>query len=276
VSQVQSETTAELIAVKRQLQGISTEFDAMLDHSNANTQGIINELADQMQEHRSEVSIQIERQKENLEKLTEAKTREVGSQLDQTKAKFVEIESKLNESAERQTLEPEASGAMHHSPPPSAHPTDDPARPEGIETSSGLVDGTVSCIHQPTTCHTVASHNSVNDRSVHANPTTKVSLSGYVTNSELPIPLYDDESETNPVFHLRHLEEFFQFRNVPKSLCLATACRSIIGHLSWQWIEAIAHRLTDYEAFKEAFLNTWWSKSKQSLVKCTLYQTKYD
>jgi hypothetical protein len=41
-------------------------------------------------------------------------------------------------------------------------------------------------------------------------------------------------------------------------------------------MEAIAHRLTDYETFKEAFLNTWWSKSKQSLVKCTLYQTRYD
>lgn len=41
-------------------------------------------------------------------------------------------------------------------------------------------------------------------------------------------------------------------------------------------MEAIAHRLKDYEAFKEAFLNTWWSKSKQSLVKCTLYQTRYD
>jgi hypothetical protein len=161
-------------------------------------------------------------------------------------------------------------------PPPSASPTGDPARPEGIETGGGMVDGTVSSIHPPTTCRTVASRSGVNDCAVHVNPTAEVSLSGYLTNSELPIPLYDDMSETNPVLHLRRLEEFFQFRNVPKSLWLTIACRSIIGHLSKQWIEAIAHRLTDYEAFKEAFLNTWWSKTKQPLVKCTLYQTKYD
>jgi exonuclease VII large subunit len=276
VSQVQSETAAELAAVKGQLQGMSTEFDARLDHSNANTQGLINELADQMQEHRSEVSVQMERQKESLEKLTEANTREVANQFDQMKAKFVEIESKLNVSAERQTLAPGASVVVHHSPPPSAAPTDGPTRTEAIETSSGTVDGTVSCNHPPTTGHTVTSHSGVNDCAEHANPTAEVSLSGYLTNSELPVPLFDDMSETNPVLHLRRLEEFFQFRNVPKSLWLTIACRSIIGHLSKQWIEAIAHRLADYEAFKEAFLNTWWSKTKQSLVKCTLYQTKYD
>jgi hypothetical protein len=73
----------------------------------------------------------MERQKESLEKLTE-------SQLNPIKAKFVEIESKLRESADRQILAPEARGTMQPSPPPSAGPTDGPARPEAIETSSGL------------------------------------------------------------------------------------------------------------------------------------------
>ncbi|PNF23350.1 hypothetical protein B7P43_G14060 [Cryptotermes secundus] len=36
------------------------------------------------------------------------------------------------------------------------------------------------------------------------------------------------------------------------------------------------HNVADYEAFKKACLNTWWSTSRQSLVKCTLYQSKYD
>jgi hypothetical protein len=252
VTQVQSETTAEFIAVKRQLQGLSTEFDARLDTTNANTQGLINELVDQMLGHQSEVLMQMERQKESLEKLTE-------SQLDQIKAKFVEIKDRLQETADKQTSATEAIGTMHHSPPPSAGPTDGPVRTEVIEMSSGLVDGTASCIHQPTTCHTVASNNSsMNEVNVHANPSAKVLLSSYLTNSELPIPLYDDALEINPVSHLRLLEEFFQFCNVPKSLC-GDSVRSIIGHLSKQWMEAIAHRLTDYEAFKEAFLNTWWS-----------------
>ncbi|PNF32287.1 hypothetical protein B7P43_G16849 [Cryptotermes secundus] len=110
---------------------------------------------------------------------------------------------------------------------------------------------------------------------VHGN-TENVSLLGYLSNSELPLPLYDDATETNPVFHLRRLDEFIDFRNVPKPLCLAVACRSIVGHIGKQWVEALMHNVTDYEAFKKAFLNTWWSTSRQSLVKCTLYQAKYD
>jgi DNA-binding transcriptional regulator GbsR (MarR family) len=106
VSQVRAETTAELVAVKQQLQGLGTEFDARLDHSN--TQVTINELADQMQEHRSEVSVQLARLRERLEKFTQANTQEVGRQVEQLNATFVEIESKLNETTNRQALAPEA------------------------------------------------------------------------------------------------------------------------------------------------------------------------
>jgi hypothetical protein len=49
-----------------------------------------------------------------------------------------------------------------------------------------------------------------------------------------------------------------------------------VGHIGKQWVEAVMHNMPDYEAFKKAFLNTWWSTSSQSLVKCTLYQAKYD
>jgi polyhydroxyalkanoate synthesis regulator phasin len=117
VSKVQAETAAKLVSVRRQLQGLNTEFDARVDSSNTNAQELINELAYQMQEHRSEVSNQMDRQKESLEKLTETNTRELGSQLDQMKAKFVEIESKLNESAERRTLAPVE---WSNAPPPTS------------------------------------------------------------------------------------------------------------------------------------------------------------
>jgi hypothetical protein len=36
------------------------------------------------------------------------------------------------------------------------------------------------------------------------------------------------------------------------------------------------NQVRDYESFKREFLNTWWSTSQQSLVKCSLYQDKYD
>jgi hypothetical protein len=49
-----------------------------------------------------------------------------------------------------------------------------------------------------------------------------------------------------------------------------------VGQIGKQWVEAISHHLKDYEGFKKAFLNHWWSTSRQALAKCTLYQTKYD
>jgi hypothetical protein len=103
-----------------------------------------------------------------------------------------------------------------------------------------------------------------------------VTLSGFLNNSELPLPLFDDATETNPVFHLRRLEEFMNFRCVPRPLRLALSCRSIVGLIGKQWVEAIGHHLQDCEGFKMALLNHWWSTSLQSLAKCTLYHTKYD
>jgi hypothetical protein len=38
----------------------------------------------------------------------------------------------------------------------------------------------------------------------------------------------------------------------------------------------VSHQPRDYESFRKTFLNTWWSASQQSLVKCSLYQGKYN
>ncbi|PNF32979.1 hypothetical protein B7P43_G16574 [Cryptotermes secundus] len=80
----------------------------------------------------------------------------------------------------------------------------------------------------------------------------------------------------NPVFHIRRLEEFMDFRNVPQHLRLAVACRSIVGQIGRQWVEAVSPNLRDYESFKKGFLTNWWSKSRQSSVRCAIYQAKYD
>ncbi|PNF33609.1 hypothetical protein B7P43_G14287 [Cryptotermes secundus] len=68
--------------------------------------------------------------------------------------------------------------------------------------------------------------------------TETVPLSSFL-NSELPLPLYDDATEMNAVFHIRKLEEFMNFRNVPQQLRLAVACRSIVGQIGRQWVEAL-------------------------------------
>jgi uncharacterized protein YukE len=52
VNQVQNDATSKLVAVKKQLQSISTELDSRLGQFQVTTQVVINELADQLQEHR--------------------------------------------------------------------------------------------------------------------------------------------------------------------------------------------------------------------------------
>jgi hypothetical protein len=43
-----------------------------------------------------------------------------------------------------------------------------------------------------------------------------------------------------------------------------------------QWIQTVANNLTDYESFKQVFINNWWSASRQALARCSLYQDKYN
>jgi 2-hydroxychromene-2-carboxylate isomerase len=91
----------------------------------------------------------------------------------------------------------------------------------------------------------------------------QVSVTNFLSSAELPLPTFDENSDTSPVYHLRRLDEFIQFRGVPKALQLATACRSMVGKMSKQWVEAVSQNLADYESFKEAFLKAWWSSSCQ-------------
>jgi hypothetical protein len=46
--------------------------------------------------------------------------------------------------------------------------------------------------------------------------------------------------------------------------------------MSKQWAEKKINQLNNYEIFKQEFFSTWWSTAQQSLVKCSLYQDKYN
>jgi hypothetical protein len=78
------------------------------------------------------------------------------------------------------------------------------------------------------------------------------------------------------MFHLKQLEEYFDLKKIPLTHRLVVACKPVVGSLSRQWLEAITDRFRNYEDFRQAFVNTWWSPSQQSLEKCKLCQDKYD
>jgi hypothetical protein len=93
--------------------------------------------------------------------------------------------------------------------------------------------------------------------------------------ADFPLPQFDDSSEVNPIFHLNQLDEFMRLRYVPKPLQLALAFKFIVGAVGKQWVATVARNLRDYDQFKAAFAGAYWSKSKQSLVRCSLYQDKF-
>jgi hypothetical protein len=102
-----------------------------------------------------------------------------------------------------------------------------------------------------------------------------IKITGNLGSTEFALPTFDENKGMNPVA-LIQLEEFFQFREIPPRLWLRVAKKSIIGSVSKQWLEATNIKLASYEQFKSEFFSTWWSAAQQGLVKCKLYQSKYD
>jgi hypothetical protein len=100
-------------------------------------------------------------------------------------------------------------------------------------------------------------------------------MDNYLNNSEFPLPLFDENS-VNPVLHLKQLDNYIKLKNIPDEIKMVLAYLSLNGALSKQWAETIINRISSYEIFKQEFLSTWWSISQQSLVKCSLYQDKYN
>jgi hypothetical protein len=269
--------------------GISTDFETRLEQANTNTQLLVNELADQISDHRSEVDANLAKlgqdvdsrfthQKESLEKIAKAATREkstVDHQFGQVKEKLGALEDKFCGLPSRQHLAADALEIGHGTNSPSVVRQNDQSSVQGgITGNKGVTSGNGSCSFQSNHCNAL-SNDAMHACSVNG-PTELLAVPGFLSNSELPLPLFDDATDTNVVFHLQRLDEFIKFKNVLQALQLAVACRSISGQMSKQWIEAASRNLTDYQSFRTAFLNTWWSSSCQSLVRCSLYQSKYN
>jgi uncharacterized coiled-coil protein SlyX len=92
VGQVQKGTESELLAVKRQIQVVSTEFETRFGQANANTQGIIDELSRQVVDHRSEVEASITKLDQDISRFSRQK-----ESIEQVNAKIGALESKICE-----------------------------------------------------------------------------------------------------------------------------------------------------------------------------------
>jgi hypothetical protein len=93
--------------------------------------------------------------------------------------------------------------------------------------------------------------------------------------NDLTLPYFYDSGKVNAVFHLRQLDEYIKLKGIPKHLQLAIAMRSVTDVVGRSWLAAVSHTLVTYEDFKMAFKRNFWNEGTQSLVKCSIYQDRY-
>jgi hypothetical protein len=196
----------------------------------------------------------------------------VEDKFQQVNAKIVALENKVQE-LPRQAVMTESCAVNINNESPSVVNRIDQVR-VGSVGSSVLADGNRTCSCQADTCDLCVPA-IVHERSVHG-PNDYPPVSSFLSTTELPLPVFDDCAETNPVYHLRQLDEFMKLKSIPRALQLTVAYRSIVRHMSKQWLETISRNIQDYDEFKQVFLNTFWSTARQSLVRCNLYQGKYN
>jgi hypothetical protein len=215
-------------------------------------------MNNKLQELGQEMNNQFERQKEGNDQTA------LEQKLEQVNAKIVALASKISEP--RPAVVIEAMPNEHDLPGPSVvHQRD-------LQQTCVQIDENRTCSCQSNHGNECMS-NHLNTCRVTVDDNQQVS--SFLSSSELPLPQFNEAKGTNPVYHIRQLDEFMQFRGVPKALQLAVAYRSTKGQMSKQWAETASWNLKDYPEFRREFLKAWWSSSRQSLVKCRLYQGKY-
>ncbi|PNF36604.1 hypothetical protein B7P43_G13842, partial [Cryptotermes secundus] len=269
VNQVRGETESELLGFKRQLQTVSSAFEEKLEQTSGNTQSLIEELANHVDERQSEMSNKIQELGQEMNsKLERQKERnnqtEIEQKLDQVNAKIVALENRVSESRIAVVTEPQLNEPNLTSP--SAVQTCD------LQRTHVQINEKRSCSCQSSTCNECMNNNITACRM----NVERQQMSSFLTSSEIPLPQFDEAKDDNPVYHIRQLDEFMRVRGVPKALQLAVAYRSMTGQMTKQWAETASWNLKDYQEFRREFLSVWWSSSRQSLVKCKLYQGKFN
>jgi hypothetical protein len=258
VKQAQKETEAELLGFKKQLQTATSAFDEKLEHTNSTTQTVIEGLVSHVEERQSEVDNKIQEISSRIEQQKESNNQTgIEQKFDQVDARIVALETKVSEPNYNNANLPGPSGVL----------TSDQQQTQVQNGESR----TCSC--QSGTCSECMSYNTNTCR---MNGNNQQQVANFLNSTELPLPQFDEAKNTNPVYHLKQLEEFMRLRGVPKELHLAVAYRSMTGQMAKQWAETTSWSIKDYPEFCREFLKVWWSSSRQNLVKCKLYQGKYN
>jgi len=108
---------------------------------------------------------------------------------------------------------------------------------------------------------------------VSAQSETSVDTSQY---NKLSLPKFFDSSKQVTVHFIRELDEYFTFRKTPEELRLPLVFRSISDPFAKQWMLTIYGQLKSYDDFQKAFTELLWGGTRQSEIRCRVYQDRYN
>jgi hypothetical protein len=263
VGQVQTDTEIELMAVKKHVQAVSNGLQIKLDQTAIQNNALINQLTSKVIEKKTDadndvlrldqrvdqisnevrqvkdslnenVTVVQRRQRESIELISKKVNAEksTNSRIEMQSAEIVTLKSKACEwgsvtQSEDPTVRRESGNIVQLSPSAICLGSND--------NNGGNGRANTPCSCQSGNCN-MCERNSMNaghgDVAVgHSSAYTGLS------NSEFPLPLFDDISEINPVFHLKQLDEFIRLKCIPEAYQLTVAYRSMTRHMmSKQWV----------------------------------------
>jgi hypothetical protein len=284
VREVREDSEREIVAAKRSFDGLAKELHEKVEANLSSTKELNASLYSQVILHKEDVDKQVkdisdkldqnktELQKgaeEEVERLTKELKKIESSNKDQydlLNNEVTVLKSRLSENmSNASTLPPNEINCMHSNRSASCESNDVASVPQPLE--GGNVNSGVneSCVDRMNA--------SANVPGINVSSFASTSCLGP---NELILPGFDDYNKVNAIFHLNELENYFLLKGTPKRLWLAIALRSLTDVTAKRWVSAISHSLTDYGQFKVAFVNAFWSPSKQSKVRKSIYQDKYD
>jgi hypothetical protein len=134
--------------------------------------------------------------------------------------KIVALESKISDAVSRVAVAAESRAISNIILSPSIINQNDPnCDKDGTTNNNVPTKKNRTCSCQSSTCN-VCVRASVNASRMNV-PVEPLSGSSFLSSSELPLPLFDDNSDNNLVFHLQQLDEFIRLKGEPKDSQLA-------------------------------------------------------
>jgi hypothetical protein len=88
--------------------------------------------------------------------------------------------------------------------------------------------------------------------------------------------MFTDSSQQVAVHFVRELDEYFSLRKTPEELHLPLVFRTISDPFAKQWMLTAYRQFKSYEDFKRAFTELLWDSTRQSEIRCRVYQDRYD